>query len=138
MADAFFTNSVTLRDGRGRFLDRYQEKKRRAAEALGQEGARVAFALASKKSGRMASSITSTSGTSGFSWTVRAPYWKYQEEGTRPHDITGWVRFWWMKEGRPWTPGTNTIRHPGNRAVHFMRDSFERIQPQVIEVLKTA
>ena len=126
------TNVIYGRQDRGRFLGRIHDGARRGLKESADEGARIARLLATKKTGRMAGTITSGSGTSGAYWSVGTSYWATQEFGTRPHDITGWVRFYWAREGRSWTPGPNTIHHPGNRAVHFMRDSFEQVRPMIM------
>lgn len=134
------TNNVYVRDSAGRFLERWNEKKREASRRLAKEGAEIAYALAPKRTRRMANTLldpaNQTSGTSGFSWKVQAPYWRVQEGGGPAHPITGMVNFWWEKEGRAWNPGMNWIRHPGNPGVHFMQRSYEAIKPRVAELMR--
>lgn len=133
MAEARLTNSVTVRDHTGRFLDRYQEKKRRGLEELMKAGAKRARELAPFQTGRLASTIRYSTGTSGGSWSVGTGYWGPQEFGARPHSMRGDVTFYWQREARFWRSGDNIINHPGNPAVHFMRRSFEETFPTAVD-----
>lgn len=132
------TNVIYARSDRGRFLDRIHSGARRGLKETADEGARIARNLATKKTGQMAGSITSTVGTSGASWSVHSGHWAYQEFGTRPHFIGGSVSFFWDRAGRRWVPGSNTIHHPGNRAVHFMRDSFDAVWPLALQNIRAS
>lgn len=112
---------VTARDHLGRFLSKIHEDAVRTVEETAKRTADVARSGATVKTGAMRSSIRAISlGATTWGVTVGTDHWKYQEDGTGPHPISGNVRFFWESRGRMWTPGSNTISHPGNPAVHFM------------------
>lgn len=138
MANAVFTNRVYVRDFKGRFLQRYEEKKRRAIADTVKEGARLAVMFAPKRTGALAASIQYTVGTSGGTWSVGTGHGLVQELGGRAHPLPGNVTFFWKKADRFWTPGYNDISHPGNPAVHFMRRSYDAVAPQMIERMRVS
>lgn len=119
-------NRVYVRDHLGRFIDHIHAANRKSTEEALALGTQVAFNSAPKKTGHMASTIHYRMLDDKMGEiVVGSDHWGYQEFGTPTHDITGRVRFWWERENRMWTPGSNTITHPGNRAVHFMRHGFD-------------
>lgn len=126
MADLTVYATLQQRDHLGRYLASIPEKARRSIEAAAKKGSHVARARATSKTGAMRATIHPimfNDFAGGI--TVGTDHWKFQEEGTAPHPITGEVHFWWENEGRPWMPGSNTISHPGNPAVHFMLAGYE-------------
>lgn len=60
-----------------------------------------------------------------------APHALPIEKGARPHPITGWVKFYWVKEGRNWVPGENMINHPGNRSQPYLEPAFKLWWPTI-------
>jgi hypothetical protein len=136
MAEIEATCRVYARMDTGRFLDRLAVAERAAVRETVDEGMAVARALAPKKSGAMAASIAPTYGTSGGSWSVGTDHWRFTEDGAIPHKITGWVNFFWVREGRDWDPGPNTIKHPGIRARHFMRRSYKIAAPKLLQRIR--
>lgn len=130
------TNRVYVRSDYGRFLSKYERAKQRVIEDTVKEGSATARALAPKRSGKLAASIKSTTGTSGGSWAVGTGYGQVQEKGGPPHRIKGNVSFFWVKKGRNWRPGRNWINHPGNPGVHFMERSYDIVAPRMVEKLR--
>lgn len=112
---------VQNRDRLGRYLASIPEKARRAIEETADGAAKIGRASAPMKTGALRGTIQPVI-FSDFSGgvTVGTNHWQYQNYGTSPHAITGNVRFFWEREGRRWSPGSNTISHPGNPALHFM------------------
>jgi hypothetical protein len=66
-------------------------------------------------------------------WEANARHALAQEKGGRPHEQTGWVNFFWEKEGRDWEPGPNRIHHPGNPAHPYLRPAYEIIMGRWME-----
>jgi len=128
---------VVARDEFGHFIAAKNRAITASVEEAVQEGAKSAAALASRKTGAMAGSIEPVmlSATSG-AVAVGTDHWRHQEYGTRPHPITGNVLFWWQKRGRYFTPGYNTINHPGNPGVHFMRAGYRVAKRELMHALK--
>lgn len=129
--DLATSNNVIVRDNFGRFAAQLEENGLQMMKGIAEEGARLSrsFAPVGHKADRRTKSLqdsieTSYSSTRA-SWTCTARHALPQETGSRPHDITGNVSFFWEREGRPWSPGTNTIRHPGNPSRPFMRPAYE-------------
>lgn len=112
---------VLARNHLGQFLAKVDRAIVAGLESTVRHGAEVAIAAAPEKTGELKATIEPVMlSDREAALTVGTHYWKYQEYGTRPHDITGHVRFWWEKEGREWEPGANIINHPGNPGLHFM------------------
>lgn len=125
MATIHVRNTVVARNNLGRFIAECDAAATRTVEQTVNEGERNAKSFAPKKTGALARSIKGFmySARSG-GWGAGTDHWKFQEDGTAPHGITGRVRFWWENEGREWFPGDNEIQHPGNPATHFLRRSY--------------
>lgn len=130
---------VQNRDNLGRYLASIPEKARRAIEETAKRSADIGRAGASVKTGDMRASIQPVifSDYSG-GVTVGTNHWRYQNYGTSTHDITGNVRFFWQNQGRPWTPGSNTIRHPGNPALHFMDTAAAYARSTFMEAVRSS
>lgn len=130
--------TLQLRNNLGRYLSEIPRKARAAIEAASNKGAEVARSRATVKTGAMRGTIQSVMfGDYSGGFVVGTGHWKYQEDGTAPHEIPGHGHFWWEREGRPWFPGNNTISHPGNPAVHFMQAGADVAKPDLIrEVAK--
>lgn len=145
------TNRVTVQDRFGQFLAQVEDADRRSVEEAAKVGAAAARARAPRsmvpRHGRhMADTIHAGSATGGFSdrvigsvsaeIIVGTEHWRFTETGTRPHEITGNVSFFWEKEGRRWNPGSNTIRHPGSIGVHFMQAGFDAAWEELPKAMK--
>lgn len=116
------------------FIKHCEDAAEAAAKDAAEEGLRVAKMLAPEKTGRMADTIriSHTSSiehgnvlTAFVEFSVGTNHWDYAEWGAAPHDITGRVRFFWEREDRYWTPGNNTIHHPGMKGKHFMERGLD-------------
>lgn len=129
--------TVRNRDTLGRFLAELPIKARRAIEETAKGGAAVARAEAPVKTGALKASIQPVifSDWSG-GVTVGTDHWKYTNYGASAHDIKGDVHFWWEREGRPWFPGSNTIRHPGITAVHYMDHAADYCKHTFMEAVR--
>lgn len=102
------------------------------------EGARdVARGMVPKKTSALFNSIHAVE-IEPHHWGVTAgtDHWRYVDRGTRAHDITGNVSFFWEKKGRWWSRGTNTIKHPGAPAVHFMAAAREYTRREFMNAAK--
>lgn len=112
---------VVARDSLGHYLAKIHREAVATVEDVSRASAAFARAREPVKTGALRASTQAvlTGGTSG-GVVFGTNHWRYQDEGTSVHDITGNVSFFWAKEGRQWTPGSNTITHPGNRAIHFI------------------
>jgi hypothetical protein len=120
MGSLDYTVSVTAKSELGRFFAKIDREKLATITDIVHRGAEFAKGRVPIDTGALCASINTTTGTSGGSISFGTDHWKHQDRGTRPHPITGNVSFFWKREGRQWTPGQNTISHPGNRAVHFI------------------
>lgn len=134
MGELHVTNTVVAKDSFGLFIDKIKAANFQVVEETVRDGTELAKAFAPYKTGALEGSITPVvfSDTQG-AWAVGTDHWRYQEEGTAPHGIDGDVSFFWEREGRWWSPGDNTILHPGNPAIHFMRRSFKIAGQRMLE-----
>lgn len=130
---------IQNRDNLGRYLASIPEKARRAIEETARGAANVGRAGASVDTGAMRDSIQPVI-FSDFSGgvTVGTNHWRYQNYGTSTHDIPGNVRFFWLNRGRTWTPGSNTIRHPGNPALHFMDHAADYARKTFMDAVRSS
>lgn len=71
--------------------------------------------------------------TSG-NWVATARHALPIELGAVPHPITGWVSFFWEREGRMWEPGPNEISHPGNAPQPYLRPAYEIIMARIMQI----
>lgn len=76
-----------------------------------------------------------SAGTTGY-WGCRARHALVIEFGGAPHEITGWVKFFWEREGRMWAPGRNMIHHPGTPAHPYLRPAFAAIMNRSLGIAK--
>lgn len=98
------------------------------------EVARLAVALAPKRTGWMASRIKASRNrdekgrfTFGYSVTSPVRYSLYVHEGTKPHRYGKWpgaMQFWGTGRYMGKLVTTNDVKHPGNRAQPFLQDAL--------------
>jgi hypothetical protein len=111
---------VDARDSLGRYLGHIHQAAVRTVEETARASAAYAQSIDPVKTGALRAStqpVILGGLTGGVVWGTN--HWEYQDRGTMPHHIKGDVSFFWAREGRRWTPGHNTISHPGNPALHF-------------------
>lgn len=137
LGEIHVTNRVLVRNELGQFANHIEEADIGATEDALEAGAREAYNQAPKRTHRLANSIhwVRESPKNGY-FAVAVPYWEIVEKGPRPHDITGRVSFFWTREGRPWTPGSNTIRHPGYAGFHYMEAGLEVASQELIDSMR--
>lgn len=133
--DIAVSSRVTIRDEFGRFISACDEAATATVEEVIRKGAALSAAMAPKRSGALAASITPAmiDSRSGH-WYSDLKYALPQETGSVPHEITGRVSFFWEREGRPWRPGDNMIHHPGNPATHYLLSGYEIVFKDAIAI----
>lgn len=133
MSSAAVTNKVIARDSIGRFIAECEAGGEAMMEAMMNDGVKLSRAMAPKghkddpRTSRLVDSIDGTFDANSAQWWADARHALAQELGAAPHQISGWVNFFWEKEGRDWEPGPNRINHPGNPAHPFLRPAYESI-----------
>jgi HK97 gp10 family phage protein len=137
MASVTLGAHVTARDNLGRFVARWNAAVQSALEETVKEGQAVARDLAPVKTGDLRKSIQGVMlGDKSAGLTVGTDHWKYQEDGTRPHQISGFVRFYWNARKREWESGPNMIKHPGNPARHFIAAAKEDMRGKLAQRIR--
>lgn len=121
MAGLEATASVQWRNEFGRFASAIEAGAERSQEEASEIGAALAAALAPKKKGTLAGSIHSNG--HGFA-TGDLPEALPQEEGAAPHEIPN--SFGWGI----------TLEHPGNPAVHYMRDALKLVNSRIMGIVR--
>lgn len=123
MAEVTARTRVQVRDSFGRFIAECERAKVRTAEVMGRHGYAVSVSRAPRRTGVLADTMWLNIDNGVAQWGSRLPYAQAQDKGGRPHLISGnpWLSFAWDKSptGRFKGPDVN---HPGNPAVHFLRD----------------
>lgn len=128
---------VITRNRFGEFARSMDAVSRATADSIADRGVSIAQRLAPVRTGRLRSSIRKVKYSGNAArWGAFTSYAAAQEFGARPHPLPGNVRFYWQNEGRMWNPGSNTIRHPGNPAVHFIRYSYEIASREAMGILR--
>lgn len=121
MASATIHVEASYRDESGRFASLLDAAAAGTIAEIVKNAEGVAKGQAPSRSGRLHNSIQGVVLSSHSGAVVAGTkYALYQEKGTFPHAMSGNVGFFWEREGRWWTPGPNTIIHPGNKGTHFM------------------
>lgn len=139
MGDVAVSNRVLARDSFGRFIAACEAAGADMMRDMAEDGAALSRTLAPKgtkpdpRTTRLTDSITASSTETSAHWQADARHALAQEKGGRPHEITGWVNFFWEKEGRDWEPGPNRIQHPGNPAHPYLRPAYEVIMGRWME-----
>lgn len=143
MADIAVSGNVVLRDSFGRFIRACEEAAEYTVRDAVEEGARISRDLAPTggkvdlRTIPLAESIESEviSRTQGR-WFATARHALPIEFGAGPHGIPGEVSFFWENEGKWWTPGSNTINHPGNAAQPYLRPAYQAIMNRIMSIAK--
>lgn len=133
-------NDVTARNDLGRFATEVGYAHERATRKAGIRGADFMRQVIPKgKTLKLLRSIrwvTTSSRRGEIQFGRGAPYWRYVAYGARPHPITGWVRFWWANKARPWSPGPNTISHPGIAPNPFIETTHHYTQLELEDAMR--
>jgi hypothetical protein len=137
LGDIEVRNQVTVQGKMGRFMAQVDEINHAATEDAVSAGANAARFYAPSDTGALKASIhyrmeTPKQGVI----SVGTRHWRFAEYGTRPHPITGMVRFWWEKEDRMWTPGLNTISHPGSYGHYFMGHGYAVAKRELLDSMR--
>jgi hypothetical protein len=134
---------VIARSNIGRFISQCEEAATATVKDAIKEGARLSkeFAPHGSKPDPRTKTIRDSidhrmTGATRGEWYADARHALPQETGAAPHDITGYVSFFWEKEGRDWEPGPNTIHHPGNAPQPYLRPAYEIVMSRVMEIAK--
>lgn len=103
-------------------------------EAIG-EGVRIAVELAPKRKGDLARSIAPfMNGPSQGGWIAGSGHAMPQEHGARAHKIGYEGQILANKEQGFYAKGP--VKHPGNPATHFMRDSYRLVSRTLLSKMK--
>lgn len=131
--DLAVSNRVIARDSFGQFISRLDEAGAAMMKDMAEEGAKLAIEFApvgpklDRRTKPLKDSIHPEWTNNTARWVCTARHALSQEYGGRPHPISGYVSFFWEKEGRYWNPGANVISHPGNAAHPYLRPAYEII-----------
>lgn len=139
--DVAFSNRVVVRNNLGRFIADCEGAATRTVKRAVEEGEALSKELAptgvkhdhrtvTLREGMFSEVLSRTSGR----WGCAARHALAIELGAGPHPISGRVKFFWEEEGRWWTPGDNTINHPGNAAQPYLRPAYKVIARRAIEI----
>ena len=130
------SNRVHARDDFGRFLAKLDGAAERTASQTIDVGMRSSKSAAPYRTGQLSKSFyKQMMGHSGIYFNL-APYAKFQDQGAAPNDKPGNVSFFWEHEAKWWTPGTNTINHPGNPATRFMDAGWKAMQAAATGIMR--
>lgn len=133
------SNRVIARDQMGLFVSLCDQAGANMMRDMANDGAELSRAMAPKgakadpRTPHLADSITSRSSGNSAHWQADARHALAVEFGAAPHPITGYVSFFWQREGRYWKPGRNMISHPGNRSQPYLRPAYEVIMGRWME-----
>lgn len=131
MGDVAVSNTVIARSDIGRFISLCEEAGARMMADIANDGANLSRELAPKgvkddpRTPHLADSIVAESTSTAARWKATARHALAQELGSIRHPQSGWVHFFWEKEGREWEPGPNIIDHPGNPPHPYLRPAYE-------------
>lgn len=137
------SNRVIARNSIGQFASECSDAAERTVRESIEKGAELSRAMApvgtkaDPRTTKLKDSISSQmlSRTSG-EWKATARHALPIELSAGPHDITGWVSFFWEKMGRDWSPGPNTIHHPGNAAQPYLRPAYQIVMGRIMAVAR--
>lgn len=141
--DIAVSTRVIARDAIGQFIAECERAATESVEEIVRDGEKLAkdFAPVGHKrdprtvtlrAGMFHRMLSATSGEFG----CRARHALPIELSAVPHDITGNVSFFWDAMGRPWIPGKNTIRHPGNAAQPYLRPAYAAVSGRAISIMQ--
>lgn len=133
------SNRVVARDSFGQFIAACNIAGEQMMRDMADDGAELSRRLAPKgakddpRTPHLADAITAHYTATTAQWQATARHALAQELGSVRHPQTGWVSFFWEKEGRDWEPGPNIIDHPGNPPHPYLRPAYEAIMGRWME-----
>lgn len=133
MAEIPVTARVQWRDEFGRFRSAVDLAAQRSQQQGGEIGAHIAAGLAPKKTSALAGSIRSTG--HGFA-TGALPQALPQEEGASPHLIGTGFDAVLENPDEGFGPVIGPVLHPGNPAVHYMRDALRLVNGRLMGIIR--
>lgn len=138
------SNRVVHRNGIGQFTRDCSDAAESTVKKAIEEGAQLSRTLApvgpkeDPRTVHLKDSIsTQMFGRTSGEWKSTARHALPIELSAVPHDITGWVSFFWEREGRMWAPGSNIIHHPGNAAQPFLRPAYQVIMGKIMSIARS-
>lgn len=131
MADIGVSTKVQWRDEFGRFAQTLTVGAERSQRDASNLGAQVAAMLAPKRRGTLSGSIHSTG--SGFA-TGALPQAEPQEKGAGPHMIGQPGQ---ILAGDGFGPVRGPVQHPGNPAVHYMRNALRFVNARMMGIIRS-
>jgi hypothetical protein len=143
MASVGVSNRVIARNGIGQFRSECSLAAERTVEKAVERGARLSrdFAPSGSKNDPRTTKLKKSIeprmlGRTQGEWTATARHALAIEKGAVPHEITGWVNFFWERESRDWEPGMNLINHPGNAAQPYLRPAYAIVMGEVMAIAR--
>lgn len=133
------SNRVIARSSFGRFIQACSIAGENMMRDMAEDGAQLSRELAPKgakddpRTPHLADAITAHHTATSAQWQATARHALAQELGGAAHLQSGWVHFFWEREGREWEPGWNMINHPGNPAHPYLRPAYEAIMGRWME-----
>lgn len=127
------TTRVQWRNEFGRFEAAIDTGAQRAEKQSGEIGAHIAAGLAPHAKGILAGSIHSTG--HGFA-TGALPQALPQEEGASPHLIGAEFDAVLENPEEGFGPVIGPVLHPGNPAVHYMRDALKLVNSRLMGIIR--
>ncbi len=144
MSGVAVSNRVIARNDIGRFRAACSDAAEKTVEEAIERGAKLSRQMAPRgtkrdpRTTKLKNSIEPRmlSRTQG-EWKATARHALAIEKGAVPHQITGWVNFFWENEERNWVPGKNLINHPGNAAQPYLRPAYIVVMKQLMQIART-
>jgi hypothetical protein len=131
------SSEVHYRDHLGRFAAAIEDGAQRAMVSSASDGARIAAALAPKRTRKLAGSIVPfVISPHEVGWKFISAYGMAQEKGARPHIIAPAEPDDILANKEDDFFARGPVMHPGNPAVHFMRDSYRIISSRMMAKLR--
>ena len=137
------SNKVIARDDKGRFRAACSAAAARTIKEAIEEGAALSRANApvghklDARTVPLKDSIVAVqdSRISGH-WYSFARHALPVEFGSRAHEITGDVKFYWEYASRWWKPSDNIINLPGIDAQPFLRPAYDAVMSRILRIAK--
>lgn len=144
MSGVAVSNRVIARNDIGQFRRACSDAAEKTVEEAIERGAKMSRQMAPSgtkrdpRTTKLKNSIEPhmLSRTQG-EWRATARHALAIENGAVPHAITGWVNFFWAREGRDWVPGSNLINHPGNGAQPYLRPAYRIVMQQIMQIARS-
>lgn len=131
MADVRVTARVDWRDESGRYAAAVDAGAQKAQLDASKLGAAIAAGLAPKRTGALAAITADGSGYSTPALRYAIP----QEEGAGAH-VIGDAGQTLANEAEGFGPVKGPVMHPGNPAVHFMRNSLRIVNQRIMAIIR--